>query len=479
VNRVLVADDEASIRFVLREALEGMGCAVEEARTGEDARRMLTDEPFDLALLDIRMPGPTGLELLAELASRGTQAPIVVILTAQQSFEHAIEAMKLGAFDFMTKPFDLAQLRATVEKALRQRDQRDELAELRRRVGEAFRSGEALVGQSAAMIETFKTIGRVAQTEASVLIRGESGTGKELAARAIHYHSRRREGPFLAVNLASLPAELVESELFGHERGAFTGALMARTGRFRDAQGGTLLLDEIGDLPLSLQAKLLRVLQDREVTPVGGQRAIAVDARIVAATHVDLERAVREGRFREDLYFRLNVVPIFMPPLRDRKQDIAPLAEHFVRRLARELGVRERWPTRAALEALAAHDWPGNVRELENVIKRALVLASGEVLGPEDLRFAASLTRAEPADWTALARQELAELARAPSEGEGTGPYWTLVAKLERAILEDALERTGGNQIRAAALLGINRNTLRKKLDDLGVARDGAARNEP
>ena len=297
--RILVTDDEASIRFVLREALSEAGHEVIEAIDGHEARERLAAQRFDLALLDIRMPGPSGLELLDEISSRGNDGPLVVILTAQNTFENAVEAMKRGAFDYLTKPFDLPQVQALVEKARTLRSLRGEVAELRRQIGDAFRTGEALVGKTPAMLDLFKTIGRVAASDAAVLILGESGTGKELVARAIHYHGRRRDGPFVAVNMTALPSELIEAELFGHERGAFTGATEARVGRFREAHGGTLLLDEIGDLPLSLQAKLLRVLQERIVTPLGGRQSVPIDVRIVASTHRDLAALVAEKKFRE------------------------------------------------------------------------------------------------------------------------------------------------------------------------------------
>ncbi len=342
MSRILVADDEASIRFVLRETLEGAGHEVIEALDGAEARRVLGADRVEFAFLDIRMPGATGLELLDELRARGPEAPLVVIMTAQNTFDNAIEAMKRGAFDYVTKPFDLAQIEAVVAKAMRQRELRSEVAALRRRVGDVFRAGEALVGSSPAMVETYKTIGRVAQSDAAVLIRGESGTGKELVARAIHYHSKRHEAPFVAVNMSAMPSELIEAELFGHERGAFTGAVESRTGRFRDAEGGTLLLDEIGDLPLPLQAKLLRVLQEREVTPVGGKGAIPIDVRILAATHHDLEKAIESKTFREDLYFRLNVVPIRVAPLREKLEDVPLLVHHFVERFSGELDVPKR-----------------------------------------------------------------------------------------------------------------------------------------
>jgi len=473
MSRILVADDENSIRFVLREALEETGAEVIEAVSGDDARKRLSEEHFDFAFLDIRMPGASGLEILDEIAPAGPNGPVVIIMTAQNTYDNAIEAMKRGAFDYLTKPFDLKQVQALVEKATRLRKLRTEVVTLRRKVGEMFRGGETLVGTSPTMVDTFKTIGRVAQSEAAVLIRGESGTGKELVARAIHYHSRRRDGPFIAVNMSAIPSELMETELFGHERGAFTGATETRTGRFRDAEGGTILLDEIGDLSLPLQAKLLRVLQEREVTPVGGRRPMRIDVRIVAATHKDLESLIEANDFREDLYFRLNVVPIRIPPLRSRTEDIPSLVQHFVERFSSEIGVPQRWPTSSAIDALRSHDWPGNVRELENVIKRALVLSSGDVITAEDVQIASESSRAGASDWPSLARSEFAEWldARPPEcEEEDKGPYWIFVERLERSVISEAMSRSGGNQIQAARLLGINRNTLRKKLADLEIA---------
>ncbi len=469
MSRILIADDESSIRFVLREALEGAGHEVEEASDGQEAREQLASGRFDLAFLDIRMPGTSGLDLLDELRGRGPDGPLAIIITAQNTFQNAVEAMKRGAFDYLTKPFDLAQVEALVEKAQRLRGLRSELVQLRRQVGGFFRSGEALVGKSATMVETFKTIGRVAMSDASVLILGESGTGKELVARALHYHSRRREGPFVAVNMSAIPSELIESELFGHERGAYTGATQARTGCFRDAGGGTLLLDEVGDLPLPLQAKLLRVLQEREVTPLGTTTPVSIDVRILSTTHQDLEKAVEEKRFREDLYFRLNVVPIRIAPLRERSEDIPILVEHFVERFSHELGIPKRWPTEGALRSLSHHSWPGNVRELENVIKRALVLASGDVISEDDIKGATDLARPAAEDWTSLVRDELIETLDGADSMSEPGPYWSFVERLERVVISEALRRSGGNQIQAARLLGINRNTLRRKIVELEI----------
>jgi two-component system nitrogen regulation response regulator GlnG len=469
VSRILVVDDEASVRFVFREALSERGHEVEEASGGGEARALLAGPRFDVVFLDVRMPDVSGFELLEEITAAGGDAPPVVIVTAQNTFDNAIEAMKRGAFDYLTKPFDIAEIEAIVTKAERLRGLRHEVVDLRRQVGQVYREGAMLVGRTPPMIDLYKTIGRIAPSDATVLILGESGTGKELVARTIHYHSRRREGPFVAVNMAAIPSELIEAELFGHERGAFTGAVEAREGRFREAHGGTLSLDEVGDLPLPLQAKLLRVIQESEVTPLGSKRSIPVDVRIVAATHQDLETAVKEGRFREDLYFRLNVVPIRVAPLRERRDDIPLLVQHFVERFSSELGLPQRWPTEKAVEALVEHRWPGNVRELENVIKRALAFASAEVITEDDVAVALHRPGGSEKDWTEGVRRELAEMLETPDTAGERGPYWTLVDRLERAVLEEALDRASGNQLQTARLLGINRNTLRKKLSELGI----------
>jgi two-component system nitrogen regulation response regulator GlnG len=391
-----------------------------------------------------------------------------VIVTAQNTFENAVEAMKRGALDYLVKPFGMDAVLALVTKVLRTRALERELRALRREVGRKASPGERLVGRSPALLEVFKTIGRVAASDVSVLITGESGTGKELVARAIHQASARSEGPFVAVNAAAIPRELLESELFGHERGAFTGAVESRPGRFREARGGTLFLDEIGDMPVDLQAKLLRVLQSGEVTSVGGRRPEHVDVRIIAATHRDLDAAVRDGRFREDLLYRLRVVPIEIPPLRERGEDVAALAQHFVARYAEELGTGPRVLSPDALERLLAHPWPGNVRELENAIKRALVLSTGEVLAPDAFAFLAPPAAAPGEGGPGLEGLVAREVDGALAAGE-RDLYEAVLRRIERPLLERVLAHTGGNQLRAAALLGINRNTLRKKLTELGI----------
>ncbi len=469
--KVLVADDEASIRFVLREALEEAGHEVVAVEGGDEAFEALASGSFQVAFLDIRMPGPSGLELLDRVRALGSDTAIVII-TAQNTFENAVEAMKRGALDYLVKPFGISEVTALVDKALRTRALEREVRHLRREVGRRGGQGDQLIGKSAALLEIFKTIGRVATSGVSILITGESGTGKELIARAIHQASPRAEAPFAAVNTAAIPHDLLESELFGHERGAFTGAIAARAGLFRDASGGTLFLDEIGDMPIDLQAKLLRVLQSGEITPVGGRGNIPVDVRIIAASNRDLDAAILDGSFREDLLYRLRVVPMRIPPLREHREDVTLLARHFTARFSPELANGPRFLADETIELLTRYDWPGNVRELENAIKRALVLSAGNVLAPDDFAFlrdgaAARDPRTELGDL--VARKVEAALA----EPEPSEIYRRILEGAERPLLEAVLAHTDGNQIRAAALLGINRNTLRKKIVDLDIPLPG------
>ncbi len=465
--QILVADDEPSIRFVLQETLEALGHSVTPVEDGNAAARELASGSYDLAFVDIRMPGLTGLEVLQQhRAARGDVA--IVIITAQNLLENAIESMKAGALDYLVKPFALAEVQALAQKALSTRALKNEVRSLRRRVGQAVApGGNRLVGSSPALLDIFKTVGKVASRNVPVLITGESGTGKELVAHALHSASPRAEGPFIAVNAAAIPRELLESELFGHERGAFTGAVAARAGRFRESSGGTLFLDEIGDMPVDLQAKLLRVLQSGEVTPVGGRDPEIVDIRIIAATHRDLDERVARGEFREDLLYRLRVVPVSIPPLRDRVEDIKTLALHFTERYAPELAEGPVSFPEATIERLERHDWPGNVRELENAIKRALVLSTDDVLAPEEFSFLNA--RAEPTNISLeeLVVREVDTLF--DSEEQTTDLYQRIQERVERPLIEIVLERTQGNQIRAAALLGINRNTLRKKITELEI----------
>ncbi|MFP8875182.1 MAG: sigma-54 dependent transcriptional regulator [Myxococcota bacterium] len=468
VARVLVADDEESIRFVLRQALESAGHNVDEVADGPSALEHLETNTYDLAFLDIRMPEPGGIELLEILRASAIQTAAVII-TAHERMEYAVEAMKLGALDYLVKPFSISEATALAEKALRTRSLEQEVRKLRREVGTQPNTAEQrLVGRSAALLEVFKTVGKVADSNVAVLVTGESGTGKELVAKAIHRASSRSDAPFVAVNGAAIPRELLESELFGHERGAFTGAIAARPGRFREASGGTLFLDEIGDMPLALQAKLLRALQSGEITSVGGRSSEIVDVRVIAATHRDLDVELSEGRFREDLLYRLRVVPIHLPPLRERAKDIRILAQHFVLRYSEELCDLPVILADDAAGYLETYSWPGNVRELENAVKRALVMTAGGFLTPEDFSFLVDKQSyaSTRVDLSSLVTAQVLEALHTPGASD---VYHRILENVERPLLEATLAHTQGNQLRAAALLGINRNTLRKKIVELRI----------
>jgi two-component system nitrogen regulation response regulator GlnG len=476
VRKVLIVDDESSIRFVLARTCERAGVPFEEAGSAEEARqklRALGTGPggIGLLLLDVRLPGDDGLKLLGEIAGKPA-SPFVVVMTAEDTMRTAVEAMKRGAADYLSKPFDLARVERIIldlsaspgdhgdaEPAPEERA--DPSAEPRRYRDVAL--PETLVGRSSAMIEVFKEVGRVARTEMTVLLMGESGTGKELVARAVHSNSARASGPFITVNMAALPRDLIESELYGHEKGSFTGAVERRPGKFELASGGTLFLDEIGEMPIELQAKLLRVLQEREIDRVGGSRALPVDVRVVAATNADLARSVEEGRFRRDLYYRLAVVPIRLPPLRERDADVVLLARHFLARYGQQLKGRAVALGKDAEALLLSHPWPGNVRELQNVIQRALLKLNGPRMG------AAELTGLLPA--AAAAERGLTGLVTTMIDGaepEG-GRYQAALEAVERPLIAAAMARTRGNQLRAAELLGMNRNTLRERMRALGM----------
>jgi two-component system nitrogen regulation response regulator GlnG len=476
VRKVLIVDDESSIRFVLARTCERAGVPFEEAGSAEEARvklRALGTGPtgIGLLLLDVRLPGDDGLKLLGEIAGR-SNSPFVVVMTAEDTMRTAVEAMKRGAADYLSKPFDLARVERIVLDLTAapaengdgegHAEERGETSAEPRRFRDVALP-ETLVGRSPAMIEVFKEVGRVARTEMTVLLMGESGTGKELVARAVHSNSARSTGPFITVNMAALPRDLIESELYGHEKGSFTGAVDRRPGKFELASGGTLFLDEIGEMPIELQAKLLRVLQEREIDRVGGSRALPVDVRVVAATNADLARSVEEGRFRRDLYYRLAVVPIRLPPLREREADVVLLARHFLARYGQQLKGRAVALGKDAEALLLSHPWPGNVRELQNVIQRALLKLNGPRLG------AADLTGLLPA--AAAAERGLSGLVNAMLDGtepEG-GRYQAAIEAVERPLIAAAIARTKGNQLRAAELLGMNRNTLRERMRALGM----------
>ncbi|HEX4261624.1 MAG TPA: sigma-54 dependent transcriptional regulator [Acetobacteraceae bacterium] len=440
MSTILVVDDDAALTEALAETVADLGHRPLLAAGGEAALALAASAAPDAVLLDLRMPDLDGIAVLRRLRASPAPAP-VAILTAHATAANTIDAMRLGAFDHLTKPIGRDALADLLARMLRARPPAAPALE-------QATDEDAFIGASAAMREVQKTIGRVADTDATVLVTGETGTGKEVVARAIHRHGRRAAGAFVAVNCAAIPAELLESTLFGHVRGAFTGAVADRAGAFHEAAGGTLLLDEIGDMDTAMQAKILRILQERVVTPVGG-RAAAVDVRIVAATHRDLPARVREGRFREDLFYRLSVVPVALPALRERPGDVALLAAHFLRPLGRRLG-----PDAAA--RLAAHPWPGNVRELRNALQRAAVLASGEELRADDFDFldAAPDTAPDAApDGAAVAPDDLP----------------AAVARLEARMIASALHEAGGNRAAAARRLGIHRQLLYAKARRYGL----------
>ncbi|MEK6700476.1 MAG: sigma-54 dependent transcriptional regulator [Nitrospirota bacterium] len=466
-EKVLIVDDDESVRWVLKKSLEKEGIATVLAKDAAEAFEGLKDGAVAVVLMDIRMPGMSGLEALEKIQGEG-RAVSVIIMTAQATMQNAIEAMRRGAYDYITKPFDLDEVNVLVRKAIEVRRLNLEVTALRAEVREKYDGG--LVGNTPSMQEIYKTIGRVAESDATVLIHGESGTGKELVARAIHYHSKRAGRPFVAVNSAAIPSELLESELFGHEKGAFTGAVGRKIGKFEAAAGGTLFLDEIGDMSLSLQGKLLRVLQEKEFDRVGGTDPIKTDARVIAATHHNLDKAVREKRFREDLFYRLNVIQINLPPLRKRKDDIAPLAEYFFQKYQAGPGGVRKVLTPETLKILRAYDWPGNVRELENAVQRAITLSPGDKIFPDALPPQIF----KPGHGVALSfenflEEKLSDLVDRMGGLEQGDIHSMVIQRVEKPLITLVLKKTEGNQVRAANLLGINRNTLRKKIKDLGI----------
>lgn len=470
-GRILVVDDEESIRWVFQKGLEKNGYEVHTAATGQEGLSKVEGQDYTLIFLDIRLPDMSGLEVLEALRQGNEEIPVVVI-TAQNTMRNAIEAMRGGAFDYLVKPFDLEQISFLLEKAQGLRALKKKVRFLEEELKERLEL-EPMVGRHPGMQEIFKTIGKIADKDVNVLIRGESGTGKELVARALHYSSIRIGFPFIAVNCAAIPKELLESEIFGHEKGAFTGAVATKIGKFEEADGGTLFLDEIGDMDLAMQSKLLRVIQEKSFRRLGGAVDRQVDVRLLAATNQNLEELMERGLFREDLFYRLNVVTIILPPLRERREDIPDLVEHFLQKFRRELGVKVNRISPEALGHLINYEWKGNVRELENVIKRAAVLATTDTILPEALPCA--ITRL-PSDQSPkkLSLEELLEEKLKPWVSElgrlGEGDLYPLVTKaVEKVLFQLVLQVTKGNQVKAAALLGINRNTLRKKVTELGL----------
>ena len=447
--RILIIDDEPVLQDVLATVLRREGYQVVQAGTAAEGLRATEDGEIDLVLLDLMLPDRPGLEVLKELKSRDPEV-VVVVITAFSSVETAIAAMREGAFHYIPKPFKNQEVVLTVRKGLEQRRLRTENRSLRQRL----EGLEHLVWRSPAMESVIELVRRAAPSRSNILLTGESGTGKELLARAIHRLSPRQEGPFVVVNTGSVPTDLLESTLFGHIRGAFTGAVATRRGLFEVADGGTIFLDEIGTITLQTQAKLLRVIQEREFMPVGGEQAIRVDVRIIAATNADLQRMVADGSFREDLYYRLNVISIVLPPLRDRREDIPALANHFLRRYGQENAKPTVQLAPQALDVLMTYHWPGNVRQLENVVERAVVLCSGDSIGPDLLP-------------TEVLSPQAAAPPALPSDGVDLRES---VNRYTRSLIEASLARCGGVQRRAAQMLRVRPSTLNEMIRRLGIA---------
>jgi len=446
-KRILVVEDEEKLRRVIELQLMSSGFDVDKAATAEEGIKVV--DRADLVLTDLRLPNMDGLQFLAQIRRQNSQVP-VVMMTAYGSIETAVESMKAGATDFLLKPFSLDHLMQVLHKALEMRALRDENRKLKEELGRRYEY-DNIIGRSEAMQDIFATIERVAPSRATVLLAGESGVGKDLIARAIHFHSPRRDRPLVKINCTAIPENLMESELFGYEKGAFTGAVGSKPGKFEQADTGTVFLDEIGDVPGVIQVKLLRILQEREFERLGSNVTRHIDVRVIAATNQDLRAALEQGTFREDLYYRLNVVPINIPPLRERKQDISFLANHFVRKLAPDAGREVDGITDAAMEKLIGYHWPGNVRELENVIERALVLCRGKEIDAADIKL------------------ETAPRPRAQSGDQHFLPEGLTLDQYEQEIIREALRRADGNKSQAARLLGLTRNALRYRLTQMGL----------
>ncbi|MHB1035311.1 MAG: sigma-54-dependent transcriptional regulator [Pirellulales bacterium] len=464
MSRILIVDDERNVLAAFEEILTSVGYEVLTSNRAAAAIELLQSDQFDLAIFDIRMPGMNGLDALRQIKACRPKVP-VIIMTGQGTMETAIEATKLGAFDYHLKPFEPDEMLRTIGKALEGvRLMKGHLALGSEGPEPAH---EAIVGQSPGMQEVYKAIGRVAQTDATVLIRGESGTGKELVARAVYQHSRRSALPLLAVNCVAIPETLLESELFGYERGAFTGASARRIGKFEQADGGTLFLDEIGDIPPGIQAKILRVLQEKSFERLGGNETIHADVRVLTATNRPLERAIAEKNFREDLYHRLNVVTIRVPPLRERREDIPALVDYFLERFSRELGIAKPPVSGEAMDVLCGHPWPGNVRELEHCIHRVMIFTRGYPIQAADLALGPETEGGRGENLASSTDDELLAtlVHRYLGEHGGERASEQFLDRVERLLIAEALRRTKGNQSHAARLLGVSRPTLHAKIE--------------
>ena len=453
-KKVLIVDDETKMLRVLELQLQSAGYEVAKAESAEGGLKLLhaagsDGDGFALVMTDLRLPGADGLEFLKQVRAQTPGLPVIV-MTAYGTVETAVEAMKAGASDYLLKPFSLQDMMITIDKVLELQALRTENRALKAELIRQHDFGQ-LIGRSERMKEVFEAAQRVAPTHATVLLGGESGTGKGMLARAIHIDSPRREGPFTKINCSAIPENLMEAELFGYEKGAFTGAMKTHPGKFEQADGGTVFLDEIGDVPMPIQVKLLRVLQEKEFERLGGTKTIRVSVRIIAATNQDLRAALEQGSFREDLYYRLNVVPINIPPLRERREDIPYLIDHFLKRFSADTGDRIRGISSEAVEKLGGYYWPGNVRELENIIQRAMVMAKSEVITVEDIHL------------------DHAGRSHVPADGVAFLPEGMTLDEYEQELIREALRRTNDNKSQAARLLGLTRNALRYRLSQMGV----------
>ncbi len=470
---ILVVDDDAAVRTVLTRALTRAGYKVSSGGSASAMWQMINSGEGDVLITDVVLPDENAFEMIPRIKSRRPDMPIIV-MSAQNTIMTAITAAERGAFEYLPKPFDLNEMLGVVRRAL---EQAASAAARKKTAGGLAGEDLPLIGRSRAMQDIFRIIARMTQTDLTVMIYGESGTGKELVARVLHDFGKRRRGPFVALNMAAIPRELIESELFGHEKGAFTGAAQRYAGRFEQARGGTLFLDEIGDMPMEAQTRLLRVLQEGEFTTVGGTKPIRADVRIIAATHRNLKQMIATGQFREDLYFRLNVVPVRLPPLRERLDDIPDLVNHFLKQ-ASEDGLAHKRFSAEAIELLKKHRWPGNVRELENLVRRIVAIYSEEDIGPEIVKAELAETGDAAPSVEAASSASLSErvedwlngyFARYGESLPPPGLYDRVIREVEAPLISAALAATGGNQLRAAELLGINRNTLRTRIRDLGL----------
>lgn len=471
-NSILVVDDEESIRWVLGTSLEKCGYQVDFGENGTEAIEKASAKDYSVILLDINMPGISGFDVLKELREKITESPIILI-TAQNTVSNAIESIQMGAYDYVAKPFDLDEVKTLVSRAI---ESYKNTKKLRKRKSDGpveSISLDEIVGSSGEMLDIYKIIGRVANKDITVLITGESGTGKELITKAIHKNSLRKTGKIVSVNISAIPKELIESELFGYEKGAFTGAVSTKKGRFEEADRGTLHLDEIGELSFDLQSKLLRVLEEKKIYRLGSENPVDVNVRIIASTNRDLSAEVKKGKFREDLYYRLNAITITLPPLRDRKEDIKTLINHFTKKYCQEHSLENKYFSDEAQKTLVEHNWPGNVRELENVIKKVLVLSPDRIIDNNilvnEIKFNQENSEKTESNEIDQTIKEQIHLLLEDVNESSKDIYSSIINRFEKHLIDILLKKAGGNKKKAAEILGINRNTLSKKIKELGI----------